>query len=60
MGDLLQRTGQAAAAVEYLAFVQYHPTTDDQVRKGAKEFLEELAAVLLPETLEEAQARGRF
>jgi predicted ATPase/DNA-binding SARP family transcriptional activator/TolA-binding protein len=59
MGDLLQRTGQSAAAVEYLTFVQVHPATDDRVRKGAKEFLVELAAVVPPEILGAAQARGR-
>jgi TolA-binding protein len=59
IGDLLQRTGQSAAAVEYLTFVRHHPATDDRVRKGAEEFLEESAAVLPPEILEKAQARGR-
>jgi tetratricopeptide (TPR) repeat protein len=59
IGDLLRRTGQPEAAVEYLTFVQVHPATDDRVRTGAKEFLEELAAVLPPEVLGAAQARGR-
>ena len=58
MGDLLRRTDQPAAAVEYLTFVLVHPATDDRVRTGAKEFLDELAAVLPPEILEAAQARG--
>jgi tetratricopeptide (TPR) repeat protein len=59
IGDLLRRTGQPEAAVEYLTFVQVHPATDDRVRTGANEFLDELAAVLPPEILEAAQARGR-
>jgi uncharacterized protein HemY len=58
MGDLMQRTDQPAAAVEYLTFVRYHPATDDRVRKGTEEFLVELAATLPPEILEAAQARG--
>ncbi len=58
MGDLLQRTGQPVDAVEYLTFVHAHPATDDRVRKEADEFLAELAAVLPPEVLEAAQARG--
>jgi tetratricopeptide (TPR) repeat protein len=59
VGDLLLRTGQSAAAVEYLTFVQHHPATDDRVRTGAREFLMDLAAVLPPEILETTQARGR-
>jgi hypothetical protein len=58
MGDLLLRTGQSAAAVEYLTFVRYHPATDDRVRKEAEELLEDLAAILPPEILGAAQARG--
>jgi tetratricopeptide (TPR) repeat protein len=59
MGDLLQRTGRPAAAVEYLTFVQHHPATDDRVRTGTTEFLADLAAGLPPETLAAAQAKGR-
>jgi hypothetical protein len=44
--------------VEYLAFVRYHPATDDRVRKEVEELLAELATVLPPEILGEAQARG--
>ena len=58
IGDLLQRTGQAAVAVEYLTFVQYHSATDDRVRREVGELLEKLAADLPPETLGAAQARG--
>ncbi len=58
-GDLLQRTGQPAAAVEYLTFVQYHSATDDRVHKEVEELLEKLATVLPPEILGAAQARGR-
>ncbi len=58
IGDLLQRTGQSAAAVEYLTFVQYHSATDDRVRREVGELLEKLAAVLPPEILGAAQARG--
>ncbi|MEJ2211499.1 MAG: tetratricopeptide repeat protein, partial [Anaerolineae bacterium] len=59
IGDLLQRSDQPEAAVEYLTFVRHHPATDDRVRKGAEEFLEVSAAVLPPEILEKAQVRGR-
>jgi predicted ATPase/DNA-binding SARP family transcriptional activator/TolA-binding protein len=59
MGDLLQRTDQHEAAVEYLTFVLHHPATDDRVRTGAEEFLAVSAAVLSPEILEKAQASGR-
>jgi hypothetical protein len=59
IGDLLQRTGQSATAVEYLTFVQHHSATDDRVRREVGELLERLAAVLPPEILGAAQARGR-
>jgi predicted ATPase/DNA-binding SARP family transcriptional activator/TolA-binding protein len=59
IGDLLQRTDQHEAAVEYLTFVLHHPATDDRVRTGAEEFLAVSAAVLPPEILEKAQASGR-
>jgi hypothetical protein len=59
MGDLLQRTDQPAAAVEYLTFVQHHPATDGRVRREVEELLVEIAAVLPPEILGAAQARGR-
>jgi predicted ATPase/DNA-binding SARP family transcriptional activator/TolA-binding protein len=59
IGDLLQRTGQHEAAVEYLTFVRHHSATDDRVRTGTEEFLEVSAAVLSPEILEKAQASGR-
>jgi len=59
IGDLLQRTDQSVAAVEYLTFVHYHPATDDRVRKETKEHLAELATALPPEILGAAQARGR-
>jgi hypothetical protein len=58
IGDLLQRTGQSAAAVEYLTFVQYHSATDDRVRREVGELLEKLTAGLPPEILSAAQARG--
>jgi predicted ATPase/DNA-binding SARP family transcriptional activator/uncharacterized protein HemY len=59
IGDLLRRTGQFTTAVEYLAFVQVHSATDDRVRLEAKVLQEKLVAVLPPDILEAAQARGR-
>ncbi len=58
IGDLLQRTGHSATAVEYLTFVQHHSTADDRVRREVGELLGKLAADLPPEALAAAQARG--
>jgi uncharacterized protein HemY len=59
IGDLLQRTGQSAAAVEYLTVVQHHSTTGDLVRREVGELLQDLAAVLPPEAMSAARARGQ-
>ena len=59
IGDLLQRTGHSATAVEYLTFVQDHSATGDLVRREVGELLEKFAADLPPEILEAAQAKGR-
>jgi hypothetical protein len=52
--------GSKARAVELLALVLSHPASSHEVKEKAQHLLAELeAALLLPEVLAAAQARGR-
>ncbi|MCG3210421.1 MAG: hypothetical protein FOGNACKC_04052 [Anaerolineae bacterium] len=57
-GDLLRREEQLEQAAEVLAFVSHYPATDDRVRDGAAELLNQIAARLPAPAAEAARSRG--
>ncbi len=53
------QTGDAARAVELLAFILKHPASEYATRTKARRLFDEVAAQLSPEVLAEAEARRR-
>ena len=53
------QAGESARAAELLAFIGHQPASDYATRTKARRLLDEVSAQLTPETLAEAQARGR-